>query len=121
MVNKFDTQFLIEGSNLDEDDIRAGIMASAEGDCLSHLIPASTFRQLLADYPAFAAWFQEGLAVKGQLARRGRDSELAELMVTPVGAAELAPAVRVPATMSIADASARLREERVDCLLVDDP
>ena len=27
MVNKFDTQFLIEGSNLDEDDIRAGIMA----------------------------------------------------------------------------------------------
>ena len=28
MVNKFDTQFLIEGSNLDEDDIRA------EGDCL---------------------------------------------------------------------------------------
>ena len=23
MVNKFDTQFLIEGSNLDEDDIRA--------------------------------------------------------------------------------------------------
>lgn len=24
MVNKFDTQFLIEGSNLDEDDIRAG-------------------------------------------------------------------------------------------------
>ena len=34
MVNKFDTQFLIEGSNLDEDDIRAGIMAGAEGDCL---------------------------------------------------------------------------------------
>ena len=34
MVNKFDTQLLIEGSNLDEDDIRAGIMASAEGDCL---------------------------------------------------------------------------------------
>ena len=25
---------MIEGSNLDEDDIRAGIMASAEGDCL---------------------------------------------------------------------------------------
>ena len=25
MVNKFDTQFLIEGSDLDEDNIRAGI------------------------------------------------------------------------------------------------
>ena len=34
MENKFDTQFLIEGSDLDEDNIRAGIMASAEGDCL---------------------------------------------------------------------------------------
>ena len=66
-------------------------------------------------------WFQEGLAVKGQLAQRGRGSELAELMVTQVGAAHLAPAVRVPAATSIADASARLREERVDCLLVDDP
>ncbi len=93
----------------------------ADTDVVSYLIPAPVFRQLLADYPAFAAWFQEGLAVKGQLARRGRDSELAELMAAPVGAAELAPAVRVPATMSIADASARLREERVDCLLVDDP
>ena len=26
MVNKFDTQFLIEGSNLDEDDIRAELI-----------------------------------------------------------------------------------------------
>ena len=93
----------------------------ADTDVVSFLIPAETFRRLMADYPAFAAWFQEGLAVKGQLARRGRDSELAELMVTQVGAAELAPAVRVPATTTIAAASARLREARVDCLLVDDP
>lgn len=93
----------------------------ADTDVVSFLIPAATFRELLADHPAFAAWFQEGLAVKGQLARRGRDSELAELMVAQVGAADLAPAVRVPAATSIADASARLREERVDCLLVDDP
>ena len=93
----------------------------AETDVVSFLIPAGLFRELLEDCPAFAAWFQEGLAVKGQLARRGRDSELAELMVTQVGAAELAPAVRVPATTTIAAASARLREARVDCLLVDDP
>ncbi|MBP7159086.1 MAG: cyclic nucleotide-binding domain-containing protein, partial [Thermomonas sp.] len=93
----------------------------ADTDVVSFLIPAGIFRQLLAEQPAFAAWFQEGLAVKGQLAQRGRGSELAELMVTQVGAAHLAPAVRVPAATSIADASARLREERVDCLLVDDP
>ena len=93
----------------------------AETDVVSFLIPAGLFRELLEDCPAFAAWFQKGLAVKGQLARRGRDSELAELMVTQVGAAELAPAVRVAATTTIAAASARLREARVDCLLVDDP
>ena len=93
----------------------------ADTDVVSFLIPAALFRQLLDDSPAFAAWFQEGLAVKGQLAQRGRESELAELMVTQVGAAALAPAVRVPATTSIAMASACLREQRVDCLLVDDP
>ncbi|HEY1070652.1 DUF294 nucleotidyltransferase-like domain-containing protein [Thermomonas sp.] len=93
----------------------------ADTDVVSFLIPAAVFRQLLADYPAFAAWFREGLEVKGQLARRGRDSDLAELMVTPVGAAQLAPVVRVPASTGIAAAAARLREARVDCLLVDDP
>ena len=93
----------------------------ADTDVVSFLIPADVFRQLLAEQPAFAAWFQEGLAVKGQLADRARGSELAELMVTQVGAAQLAPAVRVPASTSIAEASERLREERVDCLLVDDP
>ena len=93
----------------------------ADTDVVSFLIPAETFRRLMADYPAFAAWFQEGLAVKGQLAQRARSSELGDLMVTQVGAAQLAPAVHVAADASIADASAMLREERVDCLLVDDP
>ena len=94
----------------------------ADTDVVSFLIPAADFRRLMADYPAFAAWFQEGLAVKGQLAQRARaGSELAELMVTQVGTAQLAPAVHVDAATSIADASLRLREERVDCLLVDDP
>ena len=34
MENRFDTQFLIEGKNLDEDVIRAGILHAAPGDCL---------------------------------------------------------------------------------------
>ena len=34
MKNRFDTQFLIEGKDLDEDVVRAGILQSAEGDCL---------------------------------------------------------------------------------------
>ena len=34
MENKFDTQFLIEGHDLDEDAIHDGILTSAKGDCL---------------------------------------------------------------------------------------
>ena len=34
MENKFDTQFLIEGHDLDEDAIYDGILNSAKGDCL---------------------------------------------------------------------------------------
>ena len=34
MENKFDTQFLIEGHDLDEDAIHDGILNGAKGDCL---------------------------------------------------------------------------------------
>ena len=34
MENKFDTQFLIEGHDLDEDAIHDGILNSGKGDCL---------------------------------------------------------------------------------------
>ncbi len=93
----------------------------ADSDVVSFLLPADMFRELLAGYPGFAAWFHEGLAVKGPMAERTRGSELAEIMVTQVGAAQLAPAVRIPADTSIREASARLRAARVDCLLIDDP
>ena len=93
----------------------------ADTDVVSFLLPADMFRELLADYPGFAAWFHEGLAVKGPMAERTRGSELAEIMVAQVGAAQLAPAVRIPADTSISAASARLRSARVDCLLIDDP
>lgn len=92
-----------------------------DSDCLSFLIPAEVFRRLLADNPPFAAYFNEGLAVKGQLAARGNGSELAELMVTRVGDAQLAPAETVASSASIAQATALLNERRVDCLLVLDP
>src|SRR5690606_21027082 len=101
---------------------RARLSYRTDGDCLSHLVPAAVFRQLLADNLGFAAYFYEGLTTKGQLASadNGR-REAAELMVTQVGEAELAPAERIPADTSIAEASARLHDRRVDCLLVDDP
>lgn len=91
----------------------------ADTDCLCFLIPAEVFRLLLADYPRFAAYFNEGLATKGQLA--AGKSELAELLVTKVGDAQLAPAETVASDVSIADATARLHDRQVDCLLVADP
>src|SRR5690606_3454538 len=100
---------------------RARLSYRTEGDCLSHLIPADLFRQLLADNPRVAAYFNEGLATKGRLSGGGERRETAELMVIRVGEADLAPAERVDAATSIADASACLRERRVDCLLVYDP
>lgn len=99
---------------------RARLSYRAEGDCLTHLIPAATFRQLIADNPRIAAWFNEGLATKGRLAGGGARPEAAGLMAIRVGEADLAPAEHVDATTTIAEASARLRERRVDCLLVFD-
>ena len=99
---------------------RARFSYRAEGDCLSHQIPAATFRQLLEANPPVAAYFNEGLAAKRQLANGGERREAAELMVIRVGEADLAPAERVDATTTIAEASTRLRERRVDCLLVYD-
>lgn len=100
---------------------RARLSYRTEGDCLSHLIPASLFLQLLADNPRVAAWFNEGLATKGRLTSGSERREAAELMVMRVGEADLAPPERMDAATTIAEASACLRERRVDCLLVDDP
>lgn len=100
---------------------RARLSYRTDGDCLSFLIPAEVFRGLIADNPRFAAYFNEGLATKGQLSSAGDGHrEAAELMVTRVDEAQLAPAVRVPATATIAQATQRLRDAGVDCLLVDD-
>lgn len=91
---------------------------SAE-DTLCHLIPAGLFQKLIAENPRFAAFFNEGLSVKRKLlAEQQGGSELARLMLTRVLDAQLAPAVEVPAGTSIIDAAARLKHDKVDCLVV---
>src|SRR3546814_16816473 len=93
---------------------RARLSYRTAGDCLSHLIPAATFRQLLADSPPVAAWFNEGLATQGRLSRGSGRGEAAELMVIRVGEADIAPPERVEAPPSITPATARLADGRVD-------
>ena len=101
---------------------RARLSYRAHRDSLCFLIPAAVFQRLVADNPGFAAYFKEGMASKGRLSGDGPDSsEAAELMITQAGDAQPAPAVRVRASITIADASAQLHERRVDCLLVEDP
>ena len=91
----------------------------ADTDCLSFLIPAAVFAELIAGQPAFAAYFSGLLSARGQMVDDSRP-ELAGLMLAQAGGAPLAPVEIIPASTSIAQATARLRERRVDCLLVDD-
>ena len=92
-------------------------VASEDTVCVQ--VPADLFRTLVREQPRFGAWFHEGLAAKQHLlAEREQGSELAQLMLTRVSDAQLAPAVRVPAGTGIAAAVQRLREQRVDGLLV---
>lgn len=101
---------------------RARLSYRTQTDTLCFLIPAGLFHRLLADNPAFAAYFSEGMASKGRLAAGGPDhGEAAELMLIRVGDARATPPVRVHADVTIADATAQLHERRVDCLLVEDP
>lgn len=101
---------------------RARLSYRAHHDTLCFLIPAAVFQRLVADNPRFAAWFRDGMAGKGRLSGNGQDnSEAADLMITRAGDAQPAPAVRVRANITIADASAQLHDRRVDCLLVEDP
>ncbi|PKM08720.1 MAG: cyclic nucleotide-binding protein [Gammaproteobacteria bacterium HGW-Gammaproteobacteria-4] len=91
----------------------------AAEDVLCFLIPAPVFQQLLANNPRFAAYFNEGLSAKRQLAAgQQQGSELNQLMLTRVRDAQLAPLAQVAGSTSIIDASARLKADRVDCLLV---
>lgn len=90
-------------------------------DLLCYLIPAATFQHLLATNPRFAAYFSEGLSAKRHLAaEQHQGSELNQLMLTRVRDAQLAPLAQVPGSTSIIAASARLKADRVDCLLVCD-
>lgn len=94
----------------------------ADSDCVCLAIPAETFRALCREQPRFGAWFHEGLALKQDLhEQRGPASESARLMLTRVGDAQLAPALRVAEDTPIRQAVQALRAERVDCLLVQQP
>jgi CBS domain-containing protein len=86
--------------------------------CLS--IPAADFSRAMQENPRFAAWFLEGLGAKRQmLAESSGSSDLAEMMLTRVADAQLAPAVLVSPSTTLADARQQMKQQRVSCVLVD--
>jgi CBS domain-containing protein len=86
--------------------------------CLA--VPASAFGRAMDENPRFAAWFLEGLGAKRQLlAESDGSSDLAELMLTRVADAQLAPAVHVTPTTSLSAARQAMKASRVSCVLVD--
>lgn len=97
---------------------RHGYKAAEQTLC--YVIPADVFRSLVESQPRFGAWFREGMAVKRQHVG-GSTGESSRLFLISAGEAHPAPLVRVTATLSIADATRKMRERSVDCLVVDDP
>jgi CBS domain-containing protein len=91
-------------------------------DVLLWTIPADAFREAVEANGRFAAYFLDSLSRKAATVDTGAaQSDLGELMLTRVGEAELAEAVIVPADLSIADATRRMRDRRVNCVFVDTP
>lgn len=91
-------------------------------DTLCHAVDAAEFQRALGENPAFAAWFQGGLAAKREVFGRGeRDADLAESMLTRIADAQLAPAVTVDATTSLREAREAMKRATVSCVLVREP
>ncbi len=91
-----------------------------EQESLCYAMPKTLFEHLCDDYPAFADFFQRGLAQKTRLlAERRAESgvNMAGFMLARVSACMRAPLI-VEATTSIAAAVNRLNESHADSLLV---
>lgn len=98
---------------------RHGYRAAEDSAC--HRIPAPLFRALVEQQPRFGAWFREGMAVKRKRSSAAEGMvESGRVLLTSVAQAHPAPVVRVDAGCSIADATRKLRDRGVDCLVVDD-
>ncbi|MFN4292337.1 MAG: putative nucleotidyltransferase substrate binding domain-containing protein [Permianibacter sp.] len=92
----------------------------AADDTLCYQIPRDTFLQLQQQSPAFAAWFSGALEHKRRMAdQREAMPELAGLMLMRIGDAPLSHPVRLHAATSIQQATALMREQQADCLLVE--
>jgi CBS domain-containing protein len=101
---------------------RARYTYEALEDTLAWTIPAASFRAAVAANGRFAGYFLESLAKRSMDAEAaGAPGDLAEMMLTRVGDALLAEAVKVPEDCRLDEATRRMRDRRVDCVFVEGP
>lgn len=93
----------------------------AAEDTLCYTIPAAIFRLLTELQPRFGAWFLEGMAVKRKHRQDSDYASTGRALLTRISDTQPTPLFRVPPSTAIADATRRLKDNRVECLLIDDP
>ena len=93
----------------------------AAEESLCYTIPAAVFRQLTEQQPRFGAWFLEGMAVKRRHRQRERYAASGRALIARISDTQPAPLVRVKPETAIADATRKLKQQRVECLIVEDP
>ena len=87
------------------------------------LVPKALFTKFMDENAAFAAYFQNTLAEKARLleSRRSKQqggNDMSAFMLAKVGASVLREAVVLDSGTSITQATATMREQQADCLLV---
>jgi CBS domain-containing protein len=92
----------------------------AHGEVLVYQLPAATFRRLLAEQPAFAAFFAASAAQRlEQHLAHHRAAADTTLFQTPLRDLVSRPPITVSAEATVAAAARLMRSERVSCLIVD--
>jgi CBS domain-containing protein len=91
-------------------------------ETLAYLLPAAQFHQLRAEWPAFAQFFAASTIERLGYAVQHRHAEAdPALFQTHLGALLHRPIVAISPEATVREAARRMSDERVSCLLVDNP
>ena len=91
----------------------------AEQETICHIIPTKTVLDLVASNTLFAEYFQQNLAAKAEIVEQhGSSQDMAEFMLARVGEGVMRSPLIVEESTSIKEATVRMRESKVDCVLV---
>lgn len=91
----------------------------AKEETICHIIPTKTVLELVSTNSSFADYFQQSLAVKAEIVEQhGGTQDMAEFMLAQVGEGVMSAPVIVSEGTSIKETTVKMRESKVDCVLV---